>query len=32
MVENGGKGGAVAAPVVREILEVYLKLKEEGNV
>jgi penicillin-binding protein 2 len=32
LVENGGKGGAVAAPVVRQILEVYLRLKEEGNV
>ncbi|HWP90933.1 MAG TPA: penicillin-binding protein 2 [Thermodesulfobacteriota bacterium] len=32
MVENGGKGGAVAAPVVKQILEVYLKLKAEGNV
>ncbi len=32
LVENGGKGGAVAAPIVKQILEVYLKLKEEGNV
>jgi len=32
LVENGGKGGAVAAPLVKQILEVYLKLKEEGNV
>jgi penicillin-binding protein 2 len=32
LVENGGKGGAVAAPVVKQILEVYLRLKKEGNV
>ncbi len=32
LVENGGKGGAVAAPVAKQILEVYLRLKEEGNV
>lgn len=32
LVENGGKGGSVAAPRVRQILEAYLKLKKEGNV
>jgi penicillin-binding protein 2 len=32
LVENGGKGGAVAAPVVKKILEVYVRLREEGNV
>jgi penicillin-binding protein 2 len=31
-VEHGGKGGAVAAPVAKQILEVYLKLKKEGSV
>ncbi|HEX9667632.1 MAG TPA: penicillin-binding protein 2 [Thermodesulfobacteriota bacterium] len=32
IVEHGGGGGAVAAPIVRRILETYVKLKEEGNV
>jgi penicillin-binding protein 2 len=32
IVEHGGGGGAVAAPIVRRILETYFKLKEEGNV
>jgi penicillin-binding protein 2 len=32
LVEHGGKGGAVAAPIVKQILKVYLRLKEEGNV
>ncbi len=32
LVEHGGKGGAVAAPIVKQILEVYLKLKKEGSV
>ncbi|MGQ0792490.1 MAG: penicillin-binding protein 2 [Deltaproteobacteria bacterium] len=32
LVENGGKGGAVAAPIAKQVLEAYLKLKKEGNV
>jgi penicillin-binding protein 2 len=32
IVEHGGHGGAVAAPIVKRILETYFKLKEEGNV
>jgi penicillin-binding protein 2 len=32
IVEHGGHGGAVAAPVARRILETYFKLKEGGNV
>jgi penicillin-binding protein 2 len=32
LVEHGGGGGAVAAPIVRRILEAYFKLKEGGNV
>ncbi len=32
IVEHGGGGGAVAAPIVRRILETYFRLKEEGNV
>lgn len=29
LIEHGGKGGAVAAPIAKKILEVYKKLKEE---
>ena len=29
LIEHGGKGGAVAAPIARKILEVYKTLKEE---
>lgn len=29
LIEHGGKGGSVAAPIARKILEVYKKLKEE---
>ena len=29
LIEHGGKGGAVAAPIAQKILEVYKKLKEE---
>jgi len=32
LIEHGGKGGAVAAPIVKQILEAYLRLKQEGNV
>ncbi|MBI4228422.1 MAG: penicillin-binding protein 2 [Deltaproteobacteria bacterium] len=32
IVEHGGGGGAVAAPIVKKILETYFRLKEEGNV
>lgn len=32
LIEHGGKGGAVAAPIVKQILEAYLKLKKEGSV
>jgi len=32
LVEHGGKGGAIAAPIVKRILEAYLKLKKEGSV
>ncbi|MFQ5788422.1 MAG: penicillin-binding transpeptidase domain-containing protein, partial [Thermodesulfobacteriota bacterium] len=32
IVEHGGKGGAVAAPIVRQILKAYQKLKEDGQV
>ncbi len=32
LVEHGGHGGAVAAPVVKQILEAYLKLKDAGSV
>ena len=32
VVEHGGHGGAVAAPIVRRVLETYFRLKEEGNV
>jgi penicillin-binding protein 2 len=29
LIEHGGKGGAVAAPIAKKILEIYKKLKEE---
>ena len=29
LIEHGGKGGAVAAPIARQIIEIYKKLKEE---
>jgi penicillin-binding protein 2 len=29
LIEHGGKGGSVAAPIARKILEVYKTLKEE---
>ncbi|MEQ9618005.1 MAG: penicillin-binding protein 2 [Deltaproteobacteria bacterium] len=29
LVEHGGKGGAVAAPLAKKIMEIYFKLKEE---
>ena len=29
MIEHGGKGGAVAAPIAKKIIEIYKKLKEE---
>ena len=29
LIEHGGKGGAVAAPIAKKILEIYRKLKEE---
>jgi len=32
LVEHGGKGGAVAAPIAKEIIEAYIRLKEGGNV
>jgi len=32
LVEHGGKGGAIAAPIAKEIIKAYMKLKEEGNV
>ena len=32
LVEHGGTGGAVAAPIVRQILKAYQKLKEDGQV
>ena len=32
LVEHGGRGGAVAAPVAKEIIKAYMRLKEEGNV
>jgi penicillin-binding protein 2 len=32
LVEHGGKGGAVAAPIAKEIIEAYMRLKEGGNV
>jgi penicillin-binding protein 2 len=32
LVEHGGTGGAVAAPIVREILKTYFRLKKEGHV
>ncbi len=30
IVENGGKGGEVAAPIARDIIKFYMKLKREG--
>ncbi len=32
LVEHGGKGGAIAAPIAKEIIKAYMKLKEEGSV
>lgn len=32
VAEHGGKGGSVAAPIVKRIIEAYLKIKKEGNV
>lgn len=32
LVEHGGKGGEVAAPIAKQILEAYLKLKDGGSV
>lgn len=29
LIEHGGKGGAVAAPLAKKIIEIYKKLKEE---
>lgn len=29
LIEHGGKGGAVAAPIAKKIIEIYKKLKEE---
>jgi cell division protein FtsI/penicillin-binding protein 2 len=31
-VEHGGKGGEAAAPIAKQILEAYLKLKDGGSV
>ena len=31
IVENGGSGGAVAAPVARTVLDAWLHLVDEGN-
>jgi penicillin-binding protein 2 len=32
LVEHGGKGGEAAAPIAKQVLEAYLKLKEAGSV
>lgn len=32
LVEHGGKGGAVAAPLAKRIIELYKKLKEERDI
>lgn len=31
-VEHGGKGGEAAAPIAKQVLEAYLKLKDGGSV
>ncbi len=31
LIEHGGKGGAVAAPIAGKIIEIYKKLQEERN-